>query len=244
MKVVWFSTGVSSFCSTLLAKDIDKIIYIHIDDQHEDSLRYLRDCEEYLGREIEILYSPYKDVDSVIRTFGFCPSAAGFKCTEVLKRRVRKRWERENKGEHTYVWGYDIEEIGRAERLCEAMPKQMHEFPLIDAQLTKKDCHGMLLRTEIKRPYMYELGYNNNNCIGCLKGGMGYWNKIRVDFPDVFKARAKLERDTNHSFINGVFLDELDPERGRMSKEIMQECGIACEIAGYSIEQEAEHGTD
>ena len=33
------------------------------------------------------------------------------------------------------------------------------------------------------------MGYNNNNCIGCIKGGMGYWNKIRVDFPEVFEKR-------------------------------------------------------
>lgn len=78
---------------------------------------------------------------------------------------------------------------------------------------------------------MYDMGYNNNNCIGCVKGGMGYWNKIRKDFPEVFAARAKLERDIGHSCINGVFLDELDPNRGRMSKEIMQDCGIMCYLA-------------
>ncbi len=33
---------------------------------------------------------------------------------------------------------------------------------------------------------MYRLGYVNNNWVGGWKGGMGYWNKIRVDFPDVF----------------------------------------------------------
>ena len=32
---------------------------------------------------------------------------------------------------------------------------------------------------------MYDLGYPNNNCIGCIKGGMGYWNRIRKDFPDI-----------------------------------------------------------
>ncbi len=37
---------------------------------------------------------------------------------------------------------------------------------------------------------MYDLGYPNNNCIGCVKGGMGYWNKIRKDFPEVFQKRA------------------------------------------------------
>ena len=62
---------------------------------------------------------------------------------------------------------------------------------------------------------MYDLGYPNNNCIGCIKGGMGYWNKIRTDFPDVFEHRAKLEKELGFSILkdshgNPVFLDELE----------------------------------
>lgn len=61
---------------------------------------------------------------------------------------------------------------------------------------------------------------------------MGYWNKIRIDFPDVFIARAKMERDIGHTILhdaNGpIFLDELDPERGKMAEEIMNECDIFC----------------
>lgn len=32
------------------------------------------------------------------------------------------------------------------------------------------------------------------------------------------------------SCIKCVYLDELDPDRGNMVKEIMPECGIACEV--------------
>jgi len=82
---------------------------------------------------------------------------------------------------------------------------------------------------------MYDLGYSNNNCVGCVKGGMGYWNKIRVDFPEVFENRAKLERLIGHSCIKGVFLDELEPNRGRMSDEVLPECGIFCMMAQENI---------
>lgn len=63
---------------------------------------------------------------------------------------------------------------------------------------------------------MYDLGYHNNNCVGCVKGGMGYWNRIRIDFPEVFRKMAELEREIGHSCINGVYLDELAPGRGRI----------------------------
>ena len=84
----------------------------------------------------------------------------------------------------------DVGERDRAYRLNQSMPQFEHEFPLIDHMLTKQDCHGICERLGVKRPAMYDLGYQNNNCIGCVKGGMGYWNKIRVDFPEVFKKRA------------------------------------------------------
>jgi hypothetical protein len=230
VKVAWFSAGVSSFVAALLSRP-DRIIYIDIDDQHPDSLRFVQDCEKTLDQKIEPLKSPYGSVENAVRAFGFIASAYGAKCTDVLKKRVRKEWERQQSGVITHVWGFDITERDRAENICAAMPKGEHEFPLIDAMLTKADAHGICAINGVKRPAMYDLGYSNNNCVGCVKGGMGYWNKIRVDFPEVFRSRAKLERDIGHSCINGVFLDELDPNAGRMSEEVLPECGIFCELA-------------
>ncbi len=130
-----------------------------------------------------------------------------------------------------YVWGYDSEEKHRAERLLQTTPEHEHVFPLIDAMLTKDEVHGLLERLGIKRPLMYELGFRNNNCVGCVKGGMGYWNMIRKHFPARFKEMAALEREIGATCIKGIYLDELDPERGRFEDEVMGECGILCEIA-------------
>jgi hypothetical protein len=230
LKVSWFSAGVSSFIACYLEKEtIDKIMYIHIDDQHEDTMRFLRDCEKALGKKIEILQSPYKSVSRVIQQFRYINGVAGATCTRILKKRVRKEWEY-GKTDLTYVWGYDISERHRAERLQEAFLEHKHLFPLIDRGLTKEDCHGLCSSLGIKRPKMYDLGYRNNNCIGCVKGGMGYWNKIRKDFPEVFAERARLEREIGASCINGVYLDELEPDRGRFDDEVLEECSIFCQM--------------
>lgn len=230
MKVCWFSAGVSSFIAGYLVRDsVDEFIYTHIDNQHPDTLRFVKDCENVLGRPVTILQSPYKTVDNVIETFRFVNSRHGAKCTEILKKRVRKEWEY-GKKDLTYVWGFDYNERHRAEGTLQAMPKQKHIFPLIDRMLTKEEAHGMLAQLKIKRPAMYDLGYRNNNCIGCVKGGMGYWNKIRVDFPEVFALRAGQEREIGHTCINGVYLDELDPEAGRIEDEISEECSLICQI--------------
>ena len=230
LKVCWLSAGVSSFIAGYLAKDVDEYIYIDIDNQHPDSMRFIKDCEKSLNKPIKILKSPLGSVENAIRAFGFInrPKVGAY-CTKALKKRVRKEWEDLHWDyEITYVWGFDLNEKRRAENLIESAPQYNHEFPLIDQMLTKQDAHAILDRLGIKRPVMYDMGYNNNNCIGCVKGGMGYWNKIRVDFPEVFDRMAKLEREVGSSCINGIYLDELEPDRGRMEDEIMQDCGVMC----------------
>lgn len=232
LTVAWMSAGVSSFIAAYLMRDeIDKFIYIDIDDQHPDSMRFIKDCEKLLGKEVEILKSPYGSVENACRACGEMRIAkSGFApCTAWLKKRVRKEWEYEHRDyELRYVWGMDCNEKHRAEVLRDTMFEFEHCFPLIDRNLTKADAHGMSAMLGLKRPLMYDLGYNNNNCIGCVKGGMGYWNKIRVDFPEVFESRAKLERELNSRCLKECFLDELDPNRGRMSDEIMEDCSIFC----------------
>ncbi len=228
MVVSWFSAGVSSAVATKLMVDqIDKIIYVHIDDQHPDTIRFVKDCESWFGKEIEIMQSPYKTVESVLLAMSYVNSPYGAPCTKILKKRVRKEWE---SGEsHTYVWGLDVNEKDRIVNLEKDNPQHLHTFPLIKKHISKMEAHTILSASGIKRPAMYELGYYNNNCIGCVKGKFGYWNKIRIDFPDVFKARAEMERLVGATCINGVFLDELEPDRGRKQKPICDDCGILCE---------------
>lgn len=236
-KVVWISAGISSFIAGYLERDtVDKYIYIDVEDQHEDSMRFIKDCERILGKEIEILRSSeYSCVEDVCRKTGMINTPYGAPCTGMLKKKVRKEWENRyymetGRMDLTYVWGYDVTEKRRAEHMVENFPEFSHCFPLIERNLHKEDAHGLAKSLGLKRPLMYDLGYPNNNCIGCVKGGMGYWNKIRKDFPDVFRKRALMERELGHSCINGCFLDELDPDAGR-NTEIFPECSLFCFIA-------------
>lgn len=205
-------------------------------DQHPDSIRFIQDCEKLLNKKIEILKSEkYIDVEDVIRKTGMINSPWGAACTGMLKKAVRKQWENEQYAQGItdlcYVWGMDAKEKKRAEGIIKNFPEFDHEFPLIDKCLSKEDCHALAKELGLKRPLMYDLGYSNNNCIGCVKGGKGYWNKIRKDFPEVFAARARLEREIGHSCINGTYLDELPEGAGRMNEEIMEDCSIMCHIA-------------
>lgn len=230
-----------------LAGDVDEWIYIDIDDQHEDSMRFIKDCEKAIGKEIQILRSSqYRSVEECVLTAGAFMNRRSFfaPCTNWLKKRVRKEWETAHKDcELTYVWGFDATETTRMERIIEANPQAEHQFPLIEQGLSKKEVHGLFERTfDFKRPLMYDLGYPNNNCVGCVKGGMGYWNRIRKDFPEVFEARAKLERRVGNTILKDknspIYLDELDPNRGNMNTEVFPECGIMCYLAERHKESE------
>ena len=230
LTVSYFSAGVSSAVATKLVIDqIDRIMYTHIDDQHPDSMRFVKDCEAWFGKPVEIWQSPLKSVDAACRYAQFIASPQGAACTKRLKRQVRKKFERENVGRMRIVWGLDRNEKDRAQRLIDGIPEFEHLFPLVDHNYRKVTAHNVLNASGIIRPAMYELGYHNNNCIGCVKGGAGYWNHIRADFPEVFASRSKLERDIGHSIVKGSYLDELDPRAGRNGPPIVGDCGLFCE---------------
>ena len=230
MKVAWFSAGVSSFIAAYLSKP-DRIVYIDIANQHPDSMRFVMDCQRHFDAQIEILRDVKWGgcVDNVIRDRRYINGPSGAQCTTLLKKRIRQEWERENlTGDDVYVFGYDVDERNRSDRLQASTVEAHLEFPLIERGITKGEAHGMCDRLGVRRPLMYDLGYPNNNCIGCVKGGKGYWNRIRRDFPEVFRRRAKQERDIGHSCIRGVFLDELKPDEGRMNTEVFPECSFMC----------------
>lgn len=241
--VAWWSAGVTSAVACKMALELYEnvqIYYIKIDSAHEDNERFKSDCEKWYGQEIKTLRSKdFADQFDVIEKTGAVNTPQGAPCTLHLKKQVRFDFEKQHEinlfndiGILNQVWGfeYDTKQINRAIRFGQQYPNTKPLFPLIEKGVTKDECAGMILSADIALPAMYVLGYSNNNCIGCVKGGKYYWNKIRRDFPLYFKRMARLERKVGYSCINGCFLDKLHPNAGRKSKEIVPNCGLLCEI--------------
>ncbi len=234
--VCWYSCGAASAVATKLVcgeyPDELVIAYTDTGSEHPDNERFMRDCQEWFGQDIVKLRSKrYRDTWQVFEERRFLVGPTGALCTAELKKKVRYAFERPD---DVQVFGFTKDEESRAKRFMEQNPGVTMRAPLIEKGLTKQDCLAMLSRVGIQIPAMYRLGYQNNNCIGCVKGGMGYWNKIRQDFPVEFKRMATLERELNHSIChdkNGaVWLDELDPKRGRYEKELSMECSPLCAL--------------
>jgi len=248
--VVWFSCGAASaVCAHIaLRKYREKVpvvlvytdpgTYSHgIIGEHPDNKRFLDECSKWLDWPIEILKSD--KFDSPMDVFNkrkYIAGVAGAPCTVELKKRLREKIQ--DFGD-LQVFGFTSEEGGRAERFRANNPEVVLWTPLIERMISKADCLAYLKEANIALPEMYKQGYRNNNCIGCVKGQSGYWNKIRRDYPDVFNATAKLEREIGAAINKRyegetripVFLDELDPDVGNYEAEPDIECGLLCQIA-------------
>ena len=233
--VSWFSCGAASAVAT--KKALEKygpesfvIASCIVENEHSDNERFLQDCERWYGMSILRLRSEkYKDCWEVWEKTKYLAGIHGARCTTEMKKLVRQKFQ---KIRDIQIFGFTSEEKHRANRFMENNPEVNLKTPLIELGLSKKDCFIELQKAKIELPAMYKLGYKNNNCIGCVKGGAGYWNKIRKDFPETFERMAKLERTLNAKITRfknkRVFLDELPPDAGRNQKEPDMECGLWC----------------
>ena len=237
MVIGWFSCGITSAVACKLAVEqygVDnvRLFYIEIDSAHKDNERFISECEDWIGVKVERRRSAkYKDQFDVIKKTRYVNGAGGARCTKELKKDVRLAVEKEVDF-NAQVFGFEFvqKEINRAIRFSEQYPHTHPTYPLIDKKLTKEMCADIMLKNGIRLPTMYELGFHNNNCIGCVKGGKGYWNHIRKHFPDTFDRMAKAERDVGHSCIKNRFLDEMGVNEGKHLPPILPDCGTFCEI--------------
>lgn len=236
--VVWFSCGAASAVSAKIA--LEKypnaiLAYCDTGSEHEDNFRFLKDCENWLKTKVTVLKSKtYENTWDVFSKTKYLVGPRGARCTTELKKKVRQQFE--DLENDIQVFGFDIAERERASRFTENNPEMKCWFPLIDSNIAKTECLKIISSAGIEVPIMYKLGYQNNNCIGCVKGQSGYWNKIRKDFPEVFERMAKVERELNVAICKSyagdrkrkrVFLDELPPDAGRY-EDLKFECSLFC----------------
>ena len=235
----WWSGGVTS--AVAIKRHLETgartlIAFCETGNHHPDNQRFLTECEKWYGQSILTLRSSrFSNVESVIRYARYINGPDGAKCTRYLKKDLRIALEKILPyGKQIFGFEYEPKQIKRAELFKEQYPASNGAFPLIDAKLTKRDCMDELVASGIALPAMYRLGFSNANCIGCIKGGMGYWNAIRKEFPSVFDSFAKLEREINGAILRQkgkrVFLDELDPTAGRHESLELPECGVVCPV--------------
>jgi len=238
-----FSCGAASAVATkLILSEYDPsrvvILNAFIKEEHEDSRRFLADCERWFCHPITVIRDE-KFGASTHETWKrerYITGSHGAACSRALKRKLLNSVSRPS---DIYVLGFTTEESARLDDFLDANNGRKVLTPLIERGLGKADCLAIIERAGIELPMMYRLGFHNANCIGCPKGGAGYWNKIREVFPQQFSQIADIQEAIgpgakflrNRRTGERIYLRELDPSHGRIEEEPEISCSFFCEMA-------------
>lgn len=241
MKVaVWFSCGAASAAALKLTVDkygVESVYAVNnpVIEEHHDNKRFAEDVANWVGIDVQYAVNSNYPLASVVDVFDRRKGMAfphGAPCTVELKKRARQEWEKSNPVDW-HVLGFTVDERNRHDRFV--MTERENVLPiLIDANMTKNDCADMIRAAGIKLPEIYERGFPNANCIGCVKAtSPTYWNLVRQEFPDVFDQRAEQSRRLGARLVRvkneRIFLDELDPKAKGRPLKTMPDCGLFCE---------------
>lgn len=202
--ICWWSGGVTSAVACKIAIDMFgiencRIVMIDTENEHEDTYRFKKDCSNWYGKEIETISaigSEYNSIQDVWIKHKSLNVAHGAICSYKLKRVVREKWQESVEFDYqAFGFEFDKKEFNRALSISLNHPKAKPIFPLLMMGYDKKKCIDIIQNAGIEIPLMYKLGFKNNNCFntGCVQGGIGYWKKIKKEFPDKFESMAEME---------------------------------------------------
>lgn len=210
-------------------------VYCETGAEHEDNKRFLLDCERWFERRvIRIKSDKYADTWDVWEKRRYLAGIEGALCTTEMKVKPRLAFQRPT---DIHVFGYtsDAADAARADRLRANYPELEIRTPLIERGITKAACLNMIQRAGIALPPLYALGFQNNNCLPCVKAtSPAYWALIRKHFPEKFDRMAKLSRelDVRLCRVGGErsFIDEI-PSDQDTTNPIQPSCDFLCHLA-------------
>lgn len=239
---VWFSCGAASAVAakkTLeLYGDIADVRIINnpVIEEDEDNVRFLKDIQKWLGVVIEFAKNSKYQSCSAVEVWDkrkFMSGPQGAPCTLELKKKARQEWEKYNNADW-HVLGFTFDEKKRSDKFI--LTERSNLLPvLIDQGITKSKCFEIIKSAGIKLPRIYDLGYPNANCIGCVKAtSPTYWNHVRKMHPEIFQQRANQAKQIGAKLVRykgkRIDLHDLPTDaEGKSMKSMNVECGIFCE---------------
>lgn len=215
--LVSFSCGIPSAVTAKMAVETygERALVYYCDTfkyEHPDNRRFFNDVQNWIGREIKVWKSEeYEDIFDVFHRSRWLVGVGGARCTTELKKMVRIANQLPG---DIHAFGFTVEEKTRVDRFYRENPDLQTDMILYRNGITRAECFRRVREAGIEQPVMYRLGYKNNNCIGCVKGQSGYWNKIRRDFPEAFERMAKTERQLNAAICKKEGVEVVRDEKG------------------------------
>lgn len=237
--LAWFSCGAPSAMAAKVAiETLENVVVVNCDtrpSEHSDNYRFSAECEHWFGQPITYIRSPdYTTIDDVFTETRYMSGVRGARCTTELKKLPRHDFANVD---DVHIFGFTAGEHKRAKDFQMRNPELFLKWVLIDAGITRARCVEALNQAGIVEPMMYRLGFDNNNCPGCVKASSPwYWDNVRKHFPDVFKRRCEQSRAIGVRLVEihhheRIFLDELPagPFLKHKRKEKLS-CGPECAV--------------
>lgn len=197
-KRLWIDGANSAVMGHLVLQEYPDAEPVHCNlgkSVHPDNHRFLDDLEQWYGKPIERIASEeYVDIDAVFEHRKYLSGPNGAPCTSAMKFVPRMNNQLPS---DIHYWGYAADKLDtkRFRRMQEDYPLLHQCAPLIEMGITKKQSHQILAQHGIKRPYVYEIGMPNGNCLCCVKSSSPYyWAHQRHWFPEVFARRCEQAR--------------------------------------------------
>ena len=209
--VVGFSGGVTSaWCAGWALRNYprDQIVLLWHDtkEEHPDTYRFLREMAAALDLPITER-SDGRSVTQVFRDEGFLGNNQNAPCARILKTVPGNLYVEELKArghEVVKIVGFSAKE---PKRVANAVAKAHHRgywprFPMIETGTTKQQAVDWCLSLDVRPSAMY-CWAEHANCVGCVKGGMAYWQAVAKNAPEVYAQRVALEEEFGHGILRG-----------------------------------------
>jgi hypothetical protein len=240
--ICWFSCGAASAVATKKAIELYgndyAVVPVNCDtrpSEHSDNYRFTTECEQWFGRPIvHIRSDKYGTVDDVFEQTRYMSGPKGARCTTELKKLPRHVFATPD---DWHAFGFTADEPKRIREFATRNPELKLKWILADLGIKKSDCYKTISKAGIELPAMYQLGFRNNNCPGCVKASSPwYWDQVRTHFPEVFRRRCEQSRKIGCRLVEihhheRIFLDELPagPFKAPKKSENLS-CGPECGI--------------
>jgi hypothetical protein len=209
--VVGFSGGVTSaWCAgwALRTYPREEVILMWHDtkEEHPDTYRFIHEMAAALDMPITER-SDGRSVTQVFRDEGFLGNNQNSMCSRILKQDQGNLFIRELKDagyEVVKVVGMSAKEPKRVARQAALALEGGFtlRMPMIETDTTKQEAVDWVLSIGVKPSAMY-CWSEHANCVGCVKGGMAYWQAVAKHAPEVFAQRVALEEEFGHGILRG-----------------------------------------
>lgn len=220
-----FSSGAGS---ALAAKRIaesmgrdDRLTLLFADvGEHPDNYRFMREAHQWIGGDLVVITNGGRGPWDVFKEERFIGNTMVDLCSRKLKREPMAAWLAQNCDPidtHIHL-GFDWTEEHRFHRAQPRWAPWTVRAPLCEGEvLDKAEGMAMMAQQGIEPPLLTRRGYPHANCRGgCVKAGMGQWEKLLRDDPAEYAWWEREEAET--AVIIGKKVTILRDRRGGTTK--------------------------